>query len=90
MLHAPSRNPLRGAVALAYDLPGRDDVLTVAVYNLRGALVRTLYEGRASGGRGSVVWDGADQRGRWVASGIYFVRAAFGPETASEKLVVVR
>ena len=89
-LHVPSPNPLSGGVALTYDLPDREDVLTVAVYNLRGEIVRTLYDGRASVGRGHVVWDGADHHGREVASGIYFVRAIFGPETASEKLVVVR
>ena len=90
VLHAPSGNPLSGAVALVYDLPDREDALTVAVYNLRGELVRTLCDGRASGGRGRVVWDGADGLGREVASGVYFVRAAYGPETASEKVVVVR
>jgi flagellar hook assembly protein FlgD len=65
--------------------------LTVAVYDLKGRLVRTLVEDSWwPSGSGTLSWDGRDQAGRQVASGIYLVQGRSADETASTRIVRVR
>lgn len=54
-----------------------------------GAL-RTLTSAGGTGGTRQLVWDGMDERGEKVASGVYFIRARSGTETASGKLILVK
>jgi flagellar hook assembly protein FlgD len=50
--------------------------LKLCVYNVRGQLVKTLIDGvRPAGADQTIVWDGADERGSSVASGVYFYEA---------------
>jgi hypothetical protein len=65
--------------------------LTVAVYDLKGRRVRTLVEDSWwPGGPGTLSWDGRDQAGRQVASGIYLVQGRSAGATASTRIVRVR
>jgi len=48
--------------------------VTLAVHDLGGRLVRTLWDGALAAGRHSLVWDGVDARGAAAASGVYLVR----------------
>jgi hypothetical protein len=72
-----------------FDLAAEGEV-HLAVYNLAGQAVRALLEGRHPGGTYEVRWDGRDERGLRVPSGVYFVRLAAGTFNASRRLVVVR
>lgn len=65
-------NPFNPSVTLRYTL-ARPGHLAMKVYDTRGALVRTLLDEDVKGVTGVVVWDGADDRGGQVASGLYFV-----------------
>jgi len=49
----------------------RGGQVSLAIYNTRGQLVRTLVEGREKPGYKSFRWDGRDSRGEYVASGVY-------------------
>jgi hypothetical protein len=89
-LHAPSPNPFARSAFIGYEVPVGDAALTVAVYDLSGRHVATLHEGSVAEARGSLVWDGRDDSGRRVASGVYFVRATRGGEEVSRKLAVLR
>ncbi|MBE0566667.1 MAG: S8 family serine peptidase, partial [Krumholzibacteria bacterium] len=63
----------------------------LAVYDVRGRLVRTLVQGVLAPGQQEVAWDGRDDRGRGVPSGQYFARLAEGlGEPAVRKLMLVR
>jgi hypothetical protein len=62
----------------------------LSVYDVRGALVRTLVDGPLSAGEHRLVWDGADRMGNPVASGVYFCRLTTSSFVGSRKLVVVR
>ena len=90
LLHGSSPNPFRGSATITYELPDKKAGLTVEVYSVSGRLVRTLYDGPASAGPGTLAWNGTDDAGRRVAAGVYFVRASFGEEEVSTKLVVLR
>ncbi len=65
-------NPFNAETSFTYQLPDPGDV-TIQIYNVRGALVRTLQSDRQSAGFYSMVWDGRDDWGRSSASGIYFI-----------------
>ncbi len=74
------------AFSFALAGPGR---ATLAVYNLRGERVATLFSGEAAAATGAA-WDQRDARGRRVASGLYVARLE-GPATSlAVKVVVVR
>ncbi len=47
---------------------------TLKIYNILGQLVRTLVDEEKLPGRYEVVWDGKDDRGKEVTSGVYFYR----------------
>jgi hypothetical protein len=88
-LHAPRPNPTAGAVRVAFSLP-REASIDVAVYDVRGARVRTLVRGAYAAGEHAVEWDGADARGREASPGTYFVRLSAGGEDAVRKVQVLR
>lgn len=79
-LAQPHPNPFgRGNVRLRFAVPAtagstEPAVVTVAVYDVRGRLVRTLRQGRAPSGWHEAVWDGRDHAGRTVPAGVYWVR----------------
>ena len=71
-LHA-SPNPFEQEVAMRFTLP-RAEQASILVYDVSGRLVRTLRRGMLGEGEQVVHWDGADDGGKAVGSGIYFVR----------------
>lgn len=85
-LAAPKPNPAHGATALQYSLP-QTGTVRLAVYGLRGELVRTLVNGALEAGRHTVTWDGRDERGHVSASGAYFVRLEGFGKSAVQRMV---
>ncbi len=65
-------NPFNAETSFTYQLP-EPGYLTIQIYNVRGALVRTLRSDHQSAGFYSMIWDGRDDWGRSSASGIYFI-----------------
>lgn len=66
-------NPFNAATVISYELPIASDV-QVTVYDLSGREVTTLVNTRQNPGTYSVTWQGKDQRGLDVASGVYFYK----------------
>ncbi|MBW7996036.1 MAG: T9SS type A sorting domain-containing protein [Candidatus Glassbacteria bacterium] len=62
----------------------------LAVYDLRGALVRNLLDRTVEPGMHRLEWDGRDQRGRQVSSGVYFLRLSAGGESRVRKMVLLK
>jgi len=82
-------NPFNPATTIALDLP-RDGAVSLQIYDLRGALVRTLLDERLAAGHHEVVWNGTDERGAAVASGVYFAEVRAGREVRVHKLALVK
>jgi flagellar hook assembly protein FlgD len=59
-------------------------------YNTLGQQVRTLVDEQQEAGFYRITWDGRDEVGRQVASGIYLVRMAAGAFTSVEKMVLLK
>ncbi len=62
----------------------------VRLYDMRGRLVRTIARGDYAAGFQSAEWNGTDERGRSVASGIYVLKSVSGGREKSMKITVVR
>ncbi len=82
-------NPFNPTTRIAFDL-AHNDHTRVAVYDLKGRLVRTLIEARLQAGRHNVIWDGKDTHGRTVASGVYFYRLETTDLTQQAKMILVK
>ncbi len=82
-------NPFNPQTTVAFDLATPAGV-DVAVYDLAGARVRTLVREQRPAGRHTVVWDGRDEAGRQVASGVYVARMVAGEIRALRKMVLVK
>jgi hypothetical protein len=88
-LREASPNPFSDATRLEYTLPAASRV-QLRVYDVRGALVRTLVDGHHDAGVHSAFWDGRDERGRRLASGVYFYRISAAGHTTTRKMVLAR
>lgn len=82
-------NPFNPATAIAYSLPVQQQV-SLLVFNILGQKVRTLVSGLEQAGPHQVTWNGKDDAGTEVASGIYFYRLAAGDERETKKMLLVR
>jgi FlgD Ig-like domain len=72
-------NPFNPSTTIPLAVPRTSDV-ALKVYNLLGERVRTLHEGPMEAGRHWIFWDGTNDQGRSVASGVYLVRFTAGDD----------
>ncbi len=70
---APEPDGHRDATTISYRLRSDRSVVRLTIYNARGRAVRHLLRGRPSPRSTSIVWDGRDDRGHLVATGIYVI-----------------
>lgn len=82
-LHANYPNPFNPHTLIRFDLPEAGDV-TLKVFNLLGEEVRTLVSGHTAAGFHTVAWDGTNQGGGQVPSGIYLYRLDVTSATTGE------
>jgi hypothetical protein len=84
-----SPNPFNPTTTIRFSLPASERV-TLAVYDARGALVRVLVDGQRATGKYDVSWDGRDNAGSPVTSGVYFYRLTAGKVSESRKMVLLK
>lgn len=90
-LGSPTPNPFNPRTSMVIDVPSGEDRVSLTIYDARGRIVRRLLDGAVVvAGRTSVVWDGADDRGRSVPSGVYHFRLTSETATTVQKGVLVR
>lgn len=82
-------NPFNPATSIAYSLSERADVALV-IFDVSGAVVRRFDEGARDAGEYAIEWDGRDDAGRAVASGVYFYRLDGVRGVAPRKMVLVK
>ena len=82
-------NPVKTAGVIEYQLPTSQRV-SLKVYDIAGKLVKTLVSETAEAGTYRAVWDGRDERGNRVASGVYLYRLQGKDECATKKMILVR
>ncbi len=82
-------NPASSATAIHYRLDTGGSV-RLRIFDVSGRLVRTLFAGQQSAAEHRLPWDGRDDAGLDVASGVYFYRLEAAGENATNRLVIVR
>ena len=82
-------NPFNPSTVITVALPERARV-QVAVYTLQGQRLKTLFDGAMDAGYHRIVWDGSDEEGSRVSSGMYLCRMIAGSFIGSRKMVLLR
>lgn len=82
-------NPFNPSTTLRFEVPAAGTV-RAEICDLRGMVVRTLADRVMAAGPAQVAWDGRDDRGAVLPSGIYLARVTAGDATGATKLVLAK
>ncbi len=83
-------NPFNPTTTIEFAVHAGGARVELGVYHVAGELVRTLVEGEVPGGRHTLVWNGHDDAGRQVSSGVYFVRLECDGRTETRKVALLK
>ena len=89
VLSAGVPNPFAASTRVEFTLD-RTEPVTLAVYDLAGRQVRDLVRGELPGGRHEAVWNGRDDGGREVASGVYLMVLRTSEATRTQRMLRLR
>ncbi len=82
-------NPFNPTTRIEFNLP-KAGHLALKIYNVRGELVKTLIDEARSAGSDHIMWDGTNDQGGSVSSGVYFYEARTGGEVQVNKMALVK
>jgi hypothetical protein len=82
-------NPFNPATTIVYEL-GKSAEVSLKIYSLTGREVKTLVNEKQSAGSRQAVWDGRDNSGYRVASGVYLYRLQVGNAVQTKKMVLLK
>lgn len=82
-------NPFNPTTAIEFSVPERADV-KLDIYNILGRRVKTLVDREMTAGDYTVQWDGTNQSGHSVATGVYLYRLTAGDHSASRKMLLLK
>lgn len=82
-------NPFNGATKIRYHLP-KDDFVTLQIFDITGRLVKTLVNTVKPAGLNEVVWDGKDDTGIGLASGMYMYKIQVRVFRSAKKLLFLK
>jgi hypothetical protein len=83
-------NPFNPTTWIRYEVPSGGGVVSITIYDVEGRLVRTLISGSHTAGPKTLAWDGKDDRGKNVVSGVYFYRMLAPGFDRTMKMVLLR
>lgn len=82
-------NPFNPTTTIEYQLPKSSEV-SLKIYNLIGQKVRNLIDEKQIAGEYSIIWDGKDDIGQQVASGIYMYKIHTQDFVKTKKMIIIR
>ena len=82
-------NPFNPTTTISFNLKEASSA-TLAIYNVKGQLVRTLVNGHLTEGVHNILWNGQDDKGKTVSSGIYFYRLSNKNFTSVQKMIMMK
>jgi hypothetical protein len=83
-------NPFNPTTTVTLEVPPPGGLIQVRIYNVSGQLVRTLLNSQRAAGRYQLTWDGSDDNGEKVASGIYFLDMIAPEFHSTQKMVLIK
>ncbi len=82
-------NPFHPETTITYSVKASTPVV-VEIYNVKGQKVKTLVNENKAAGNHEVTWNGRDESGRSVTSGVYFYRMSAGSYSATRKMALLK
>ncbi len=82
-------NPFNPSTTIEFNLPSSQEV-KLTIYDLNGREVRTLLNEKIGAGRHSIIWNGRDNSGYNLPSGVYFYRLSTGDFQSIKKLMLIK
>jgi len=82
-------NPFNPETTISYSVKDREPV-TIGIYNIKGQLVKTLLKGVQEPGNHTIVWNGTDDNGRSVSSGVYYYKMQAGKYSSTKKMIMMK
>jgi hypothetical protein len=89
-LHQNAPNPFNPSTRIRYEVPVGGGELAIRIFDVAGRLVKTLRQGPETPGIKTITWDGRNERGEEVASGVYFCRMEAPGFEHTVKVTLVR
>lgn len=89
ILYGNYPNPFNPETNISFSLPA-DQEIELSIYNLKGQLVRHLISGQFTSGENSVTWDGTDNEGKNVGSGLYLYKLKTSDQEFSKKMLLLK
>ena len=89
LLHQNYPNPFNAETTIKYELPQKGNV-SLRIYDLKGRLVKRLVNKEHTAGYHKLIWDGLDNHGQLVASGLYLYRIQAGEFQDMRKLIFIK
>lgn len=83
-------NPFATGTSINFSLKRTDKPVHLEIYNARGQLVRRLYSGMPKSSKMQLDWDGKDEHGHSVSSGIYLYRLRGSEVNLTRKMLLIR
>jgi streptogramin lyase len=82
-------NPFNACTTITFVLP-LSSKASLSIYSLSGQKIRTLFYGSLIAGTHSILWDGLDDYGKVVSSGVYFSKLDMGKKIAIGKMLLLK
>ena len=83
-------NPFNPATTISFVVPDGGATVSLRIYDSAGRLVRTLVNGYEPSGTREISWNGANDQGQPVSSGLYFYKLTAPSFSKTRKMVLLR
>ncbi|HOZ23050.1 MAG TPA: FlgD immunoglobulin-like domain containing protein, partial [bacterium] len=85
-------NPFNASTTITYTVPEMPESgsLRLDIFDIQGRLIRTLAQGTAAAGSHQILWNGTNEQGEMVPSGIYFYRLQAGSFQEIKRMVMLK
>ena len=88
-LYTAYPNPFNPSTTIQYDLP-ESEYVEIAIFDIKGREIRSLVNAHNQAGQHQVVWDGRNDRGTSVPSGMYFYKITAGEFSETRKMTLLK
>ena len=88
-LHQNYPNPFNPETNISYDLP-EDGFVSIAIYDMRGGLVKTLVNDVQTSGYRAIKWDGTNHHGQKVSAGLYMYQLKTNDIVQTKKMAFLK
>lgn len=83
-------NPFNPLTTISFSTTGSSEITELLIYNTKGQKVKTLVQEILAAGHYSLEWNGTDDNGRAVSTGVYFYKLNSGNYVSTKKMILLK